>query len=66
MLIDVHCHLDLLENIDKIINESRTGKNKFLIVTQGINPENNRKALELSEKYKEVKCAPDGDILGGL
>ncbi|HLD97769.1 MAG TPA: TatD family hydrolase [Candidatus Nanoarchaeia archaeon] len=57
MLIDVHCHLDLLENIDKIINESRTGKNKFLIVTQGINPENNRKALELSEKYKEVKCA---------
>jgi len=56
MYIDVHCHLDLCKNIERIIdNVKKNGVN--IIVTNGIDPSTNRKALELTSKYKEVKAA---------
>ncbi len=57
MLVDVHCHLDLLEkekNIDKVIKNT---KDLAVIITQGTSPESNRKVLEYSKKYKIVKPA---------
>lgn len=58
MLIDVHCHLDLIEkegkDIEKVISNA---KNFALIITNGTHPESNRKVLEYSKKYKIVKPA---------
>lgn len=48
MFIDVHCHLDMIDkNIKDILND------KVLIVTDGVNVETNRKALEYA-KYENV------------
>ena len=59
LLIDIHTHLDhplLINNIEEIINRAKiAGLNH--IITNGINPETNRKCLELSKKYVIVKCA---------
>lgn len=55
--IDVHCHLDMIEiPIEKIIENADNADVK-LIVTQGVNPESNRKVLELCEKYNSIKAA---------
>ncbi len=56
MFIDVHCHLDMLEDIEKIIENARK-KRVGIIVTQGTNKESNRAALKLSSDFQEVKCA---------
>ena len=58
LLIDVHSHLDhhlLVDRLDEII---RRAKNLGLrrIITNGINPEPNRKCLEISKKYDIVEC----------
>lgn len=55
MFIDVHCHLDICKNIDKITKEAE--KKNILIITQGMNPEVDREAMHLSGKYKNVKAA---------
>ena len=56
MLIDVHCHLDMLKDIEKIVSNSR--KNKVLkIVTAGVDFKTNRKSLELAEEFEEVEVA---------
>lgn len=59
MYIDVHCHLDKLSeltNLEEIMSKCK--KNKVgLIVTAGTNIESNRKVLEISQKYSEVKAA---------
>jgi len=47
-LIDVHCHLDLLDNVPK---------EPVLIITSGFDKETNRKSLELKEKYPNVECS---------
>lgn len=54
MFIDIHCHLDMLENQEQAI--SKMQKAKVICVTQGTNIESNRKSLELGEN-KEVKSA---------
>ena len=58
LLIDVHSHLDhslLIGKIDEIIsNAKRAGLTH--IITNGINPQTNRKCLELSKKYEIIKC----------
>ena len=55
MFIDVHAHLDLLKDLDKVISDC---KNKgIVVVSQGINPETNRKVLEFAEKYSNVRSA---------
>jgi TatD DNase family protein len=57
--IDAHCHLDLLEkeglSIENIIKNIRDNDLKF-ILTQGVDIQSNRKALELSNKYEEIKA----------
>ncbi len=57
MLIDIHSHLDhsyFKEDIGKVIENAKQADVK-IILTAGINPETNRKALELSKKYDIVK-----------
>lgn len=58
IFIDVHCHLDICDDIDNVLKKTKKKKVK-IIVSNGINPANNRKVLELAEKYgKEgVKAA---------
>ena len=54
--IDVHCHLDSLSDIDKVVEHAKK-QQVNIIVTQGTNVETNRKAFELSEEFPEVKLA---------
>ncbi len=52
-LIDTHCHLDEIENLDSVLEEAReagvTG-----IIAVGINYETNLKVLELAEIYNDM------------
>jgi len=57
MLIDIHSHLDhcyFKDDLDEVINNAKKANVK-IILTAGINPETNRKALILAEKYDIVK-----------
>jgi len=59
MLIDIHCHLDhpsIIGRTDEIIENSKKANLK-VILTAGINPETNRKTLELAKKHDIVKAA---------
>lgn len=56
MFIDVHCHLDMLENVDLVIDKARKNNVKIM-VAQGVNVASNRKVLELAQKYPEIKAA---------
>lgn len=59
LLVDVHSHLDhalLINKIDEVIGRAKAAGVRH-IVTNGINPETNRKCLELSKKYPIIKCA---------
>ena len=53
---DVHCHLDICPDIPGIVTRARKA-NVNAIITQGTNPESNRKALEFSKKHREIKAA---------
>ncbi len=59
MLIDCHAHLDDMQfskDLDEVIE--RAEKNHIIyIINNGVNPNSNRKTLELSKKYKIVKPA---------
>jgi len=58
MLIDIHSHLDhcyFKDDLDKVIENAKKADVK-IILTAGINPETNRKALKLAEKYEIVKA----------
>ncbi len=58
-LIDTHCHLtfdDLVRDIDAVIARSRqAGVNGW--ITVGTNPEHNRKAVELAERFENLYAA---------
>jgi len=57
MLIDIHSHLDhcyFKDDIDQVIENARKANVK-IILTAGINPETNRKALALAKKFDIVK-----------
>ena len=58
MFIDCHCHLDIYSDIEieNIIKKCRK-KGIGLIINNGVNSITNRKSLELSKKFKEIKCA---------
>jgi TatD DNase family protein len=58
MFIDCHCHLDYFneKELDEIISDCRK-KDVKLIITNGTNPKTNRRALEISEEYPEVRLA---------
>jgi len=56
MLLDIHAHLDhhlLANNLNEVLERSKN----MIVVTNGINPETNRWALELSKKHKNIKVA---------
>ena len=55
--IDIHCHIDVYGNeVENIIKRARE-KDVFVIVNNGIDAKSNRKTLELSKKYLEIKAA---------
>ena len=57
MLIDIHSHLDhwhFKDDIGKVIEKAKEADVK-IILTAGINPETNRRALEIAKKYGIVK-----------
>jgi len=55
--IDVHAHLEsdrFVKDLDEVIERCR--KDDVLVVQSGVNPETNRKSLELSKKY-DIMCS---------
>jgi TatD DNase family protein len=58
ILTDVHSHLDhpKFNDLDEVIARAKEAGVK-VIVSNGINPETNRRVLELSKKYDIVKAA---------
>ncbi len=58
LLIDIHCHLDhpKFNDLDKVINNAKKAGVK-VILTNGIDHETNKKALQLAKKYDIVKAA---------
>lgn len=59
LIVDVHAHLDhsdFSKDLDKVIARAKAAGVKA-IITNGVNPETNRKTLELAEKYDIVKAA---------
>ena len=55
-LIDVHAHLGHVrfeKDLDKVVERFEQAGGKF-IISSGVNPETNRKALEISKKYSDV------------
>ncbi|MEK6942919.1 MAG: TatD family hydrolase [Nanoarchaeota archaeon] len=58
LFIDAHTHLDhhlLVSQLDEVIRRAKNAGVRH-IVTNGINPETNRKCLEISKKYDIVEC----------
>ena len=58
MLIDIHSHLDhylFRDDLDGVIENAKKAGLK-VILTAGINPETNRKSLEIASKYPMVKA----------
>ena len=56
LLVDVHCHLDLLTNPEAAVKRAeKAGVRK--IITNGVNVESNRKVLELAGKHEIVEAA---------
>ncbi len=59
-LIDVHCHIDVYGTekgkIEEIVKRVREGGVR-IIINNGVDVKSNRKTLELSEKYSEIKVA---------
>ncbi len=56
MIVDVHAHLDHRQ-FDKDRDEAIKRAERILIINNGLNPETNRKTLEISSKYRNVKAA---------
>lgn len=56
MLIDVHCHLDRFDKIDELISRMRKS-GVGIAVAHGVNANSNRKVIDLSVRFPEVKAA---------
>ena len=54
MFIDVHCHVDMLEDAGSAILRARR-ENVKIIVVNGVNPRHNRAILGLAAHYPEIK-----------
>ena len=58
-LVDVHAHLDtdvFNDDIDEVIQRAVDSGVKA-IITNGLNPDSNRKTLELASRFEIVKAA---------
>jgi TatD DNase family protein len=59
VLIDVHAHLDHAQfdkDLDKVLERARAA-NVVRILTNGVNPETNRKSIALAKKYDIISAA---------
>ncbi len=56
MFIDVHCHLNLLEDIADVLGRAHKA-GVHVMVTQGVNKDSNRTAIDLAEDFTDVKAA---------
>ncbi|MGM5482975.1 MAG: TatD family hydrolase [Nanobdellota archaeon] len=56
MYIDLHCHLDSLENIPEKVNNAKKHNVKKIVAT-GICPQSNRKTLELAKEHDIVQAS---------
>ncbi len=59
MLIDLHAHLDhpyFEKDLDEVIERAKHSGVKIILIA-GVNPESNRKVLELCKKYNILKAA---------
>jgi len=57
-LIDIHCHLDharFKKDLSQVIERAK--KKNMIIITSGVNPATNKIALEIAEKYDNVKVS---------
>lgn len=54
--IDVHCHLEMCENLAAVMGRGRAA-GVTAIIANGVKLEANRRVLELAKQYKEVKAA---------
>jgi TatD DNase family protein len=57
--VDVHAHLEekrFEKDLDKVVERAEKVGVKF-VINSGVNPETNRKALELTKKYKSLKAS---------
>lgn len=53
---DIHCHLDKVADAQQAVSNAQQAGLK-LVLTQGLNPANNREVLALAEKYSIVQAA---------
>jgi len=55
MYIDVHCHLNILENVSEVVETMK--EKRVFAVAHGTDIKSNREVLELSEKFENVSSA---------
>ncbi len=55
--IDAHCHIDMCKTPVQDIISHATQAGVGIMITQGVNPASNRKALSLATKYPQIKVA---------
>ncbi len=56
LVVDVHCHLDLCEDIPAVVKRAQDA-GISTIITNGTNAESNKKSLELAKTYDIVNAA---------
>jgi len=53
MFIDIHAHLEMCKDSEKAIKNAKD----ILIISAGVDEKSNKKALEFSKKFSNVKCS---------
>ena len=53
MLVDTHCHLDFLKQLEQVLAAARRNQVKF-IITSGINAQSSQNCVNLAKTYPEV------------
>ena len=56
MYVDIHCHLDALKDPEQVVNRA-VEAGVSLILTNGLNKENNEQALALQNRFSSVRAA---------
>lgn len=55
MYYDIHAHLDIVQNLPKVIDLCK--KSNIIIIAQGVDPVSNKKVLEYTKEYENVQAA---------
>ena len=56
MYIDTHCHLDRTKSLKKVVENAKKAR-VGIMVSNGNDPESNRKVLKMAEEFEEIKSA---------